>query len=166
MRARPNTDVSRRAPSRQDPLVALHVINGHAKRLSRELEAATRAGQTRRAGMLRQERAYLYTLKDKGARVLLEEGRLRPVRVEGDWLLLEGDSPLGPLGFHVPREAFGEAAQGVPHGKGRVPGALRRARRVTANSALPDAIAVVTRLIARARVRKRSWRPEATQGSE
>lgn len=145
----------------EDPLIALRVVNGHAKRLSEEMDAARSAGQSRRVAALLRERAYLYTLKTRAVRVLLDAGRLVPVRVDDRGLVVEGDSPLGRLGFHVPLAEFEKEAQGVPRGKVWVTGTLGPARAAVTRYRLADAIMLLTRLITQARLRNR---PRRTPG--
>lgn len=153
-----------RTPRLTDPLVALLVVNGHTKRLAGELDAARQAGRGRRVAALLRERAYLYTLKDRAIRVLLDTGRLVPVRVDDQGLLVEGRSPLGVLGFHAPLAGFEAEARGVPREKAWVPGTLVRARVAVSRYRLEDAIMLLTRLITQARLQRRHRRHPAGDG--
>lgn len=145
-----------------DPLIALQVVNGHAKRLAQELDAARVAGQAQRVAALRRERAYLYLLKNRAIRVLLDEGRLVARRVDERGLLVEGESPIGLLAFHVPEEQFEAEARRVPREKVWIRDTLVRARAVVSRHSLDDATMLLTRLVTRAQLAARRRR---SQGS-
>lgn len=130
------------------PVLALQAVNSRAKVIGERLRGHL-PREERLA--LQREQAYLYELKNGAARVLLDEGLLRPVAVDRGALLVVGGTPVGVRGFHMPLDQFeGDVARA--QGQERpVFGQIRDAQATLAQ--VNQAVAVLTRIIVRRRVR-------------
>lgn len=138
----PLTATSRRNPH---PLLALQAVNGRTKVIGALLEQNPRR---RDAVDLRREQTYLYELKSRAAQVLLDLGALRPVALDRGALLVVGETPVGPRGFHLPLNRFAAYATRIDGGRKGIPGRIEDAEAVLAHISQDRAVAVLTRLIA------------------
>ncbi|GGL13167.1 hypothetical protein [Deinococcus radiotolerans] len=129
------------------PVLALQAVNSRAKVIGERLQGHL-SREERLA--LKREQAYLYELKNRAARILLDESLLRPVAVDRGALLVVGGTPVGVRGFHLPLDQFeGDVARA--QGQERpVFGQIREAQATLAQ--VNQAVSVLTRIIVRRRV--------------
>ncbi|MBB5295447.1 hypothetical protein E5F05_08760 [Deinococcus metallilatus] len=133
------------AASQQHPVLALQAVNGHTKTLAARLRTER---TPKRVKALRQQQLYLYEVKERAARVMLERGVLRPVAIEQGTLLAVGDTPLGPRGFHLTLERFMDFADRLnPQDAARQYGSLREAQAVREQYDLDEALQLLVKVI-------------------
>jgi hypothetical protein len=131
------------------PVLALQAVNSRAKAIGAQLRQDPRH---RDAPSLRREQAYLYEVKARAAQVMLDRQVLRPVRVDRGALLVVGETPVGPRGFHLPLERFGAYAARMETETRSLPGRIQDAEAVLAQYDLTRALALLTRIIASKRM--------------
>jgi hypothetical protein len=128
------------------PVLALQAVNSQAKVIGAQLQ---RDARHRDALALRREQAYLYEVKARAARVMLDQGVLRPARVDRGALLVVGETPVGPRSFHLPLDRFALYAAQMGMETSSLPGRIQDAEAVLAQYDLTRALALLTRIIAR-----------------
>ncbi|WP_019012490.1 hypothetical protein [Deinococcus aquatilis] len=80
---------------------------------------------------------------------MLDQQVLRPVRLDRGALLVVGETPVGPRGFHLPLDRFGSYAAQIGAQTSSFPGSIQDAEAVLAQYDLTRALALLTRIIAR-----------------
>jgi len=93
-------------PKQRHPILAMHIVNVHTKRLRASLDEARRNGQSSQVTQLQRDIAYHYDIKARAARVLLERSQLEPLGVDQGKLLVRGTTPLGHKYLHLPLPEF------------------------------------------------------------
>jgi hypothetical protein len=148
--ARPSGQLPVGALRHLHPVLALQAVNSQAKVIGARLQHSSLG---RDAPALRREQAYLYEVKARAARVMLDQGVLRPARLDRGALLVVGETPVGPRGFHLPLERFGAYAAQIDAETSSLPGRVQDAEAVLAQYDLTRALALLTRIIVSKRVR-------------
>ncbi|MFB9994829.1 hypothetical protein ACFFLM_23035 [Deinococcus oregonensis] len=131
------------------PVLALQAVNSRTKVIGIHLQNDS---LHRDAPALRREQAYLYEVKARAAQVMLDQQVLRPVRLDRAALLVMGDTPVGPRGFHLPLDRFGSYAAQIRAETSGLPGRIQDAQAVLAQYDLTRALALLTRIIASKRM--------------
>ncbi|WP_245556545.1 hypothetical protein [Deinococcus aquatilis] len=131
------------------PVLALQAVNSQAKVIGARLQQDPRH---RDAPSLRREQAYLYEVKARAAQVMLDQGVLRPVRLDRGALLVVGETSVGSRGFHLPLERFRAYAAQMESETSSLPGRIQDAEVVLAQYDLTRALALLTRIIASKRM--------------
>jgi len=111
------------------PVLALQAVNSQAKVIGARLQEDPRH---REAPSLRREQAYLYEVKARAAQVMLDQGVLRPVRLDRGTLLVVGETPVGPRGFHLPLDRFRSYVDQIDAKNSASPGRIQDAEAVLA----------------------------------
>lgn len=143
--ARPSRQLPMGVLRHLHPVLALQAVNSRAKVIGAQLQQDP---LHRDAPAWRREQAYLYEVKARAARVMLDQGVLRPAREDRGALLVVGETPVGPRGFHLPLDRFGLYAAQIGAETSSVPGRIQDAEAVLAHYDLTRALALLTRIIA------------------